>query len=296
MQALFLNLMNVVVPVLICAAIGYGLARFDAPFDSKTIRTIITNVGYPTLIISHLSAGHIVFDRFLIMAAAAACSVACFGIIGFAFLKLMKLEVRAFLSPMMHANVGNIGLPIALLAFGSEGMAYAMGFVVVVVMSIFTVGMWIPSGRFSLRDLVTSPIVWAVAIALTLLGTGTQLPKPINGAFTILGGLSIPLMLLTLGHTLAALKVETLWRAVYLSLFHIVMAAAVAFGLVHLFGFTGTERGVLIVACLMPAAASTYLFIERHVPELAHEVAGFTLISTLLTVFVLPLALTLWVN
>ncbi|MCY6382929.1 AEC family transporter [Hoeflea prorocentri] len=296
MQELFLNLMNVIVPVLICAAMGYGLARFNAPFDSKTIRTIIINIGYPALIISHLSAGHIEFDRFLMMAVAAACSVAAFGVIGFVFLTLTGLPVRAFLSPMMLSNVGNIGLPIALLAFGAEGMAYAMGFVVVVVIGISTVGMWIPSGRFSLRDLAMSPIVWSVAIALGLLGSGTSLPKPINDTFTILGGLSIPLMLLTLGHTLASLRVATLWQAVYLSLFHVVMAAAVAFGLVHLFGFAGVERGVVIVACLMPVAASSYLFIEQHMPEIAHEVAGFIMVSTLLTILVLPLALTLWVN
>ncbi|MDA4848278.1 AEC family transporter [Hoeflea poritis] len=296
MEALFVNVLNVIVPVLICAGAGYGLALFKAPFDNRTIMTVITNVGYPTLIISHLSAGHIELDRFLMMAFAAACSVACFGLIGFGFLKFMGLPARAFLSPMMHNNVGNIGLPVALLAFGNEGLAYAMGFVVVVLISIFTVGMWVPSGKFSLRDLAKSPIIYAVIIALVLLGTGTQLPKPIGGAFNILGGLSIPLMLLTLGHTLATLRPETMWRAVYLSLFHIAMAALVAFGLIQAFGFTGTERGVLILSCLMPAAASTYLFVERHMPEIAHEVAGFILISTLLTIIVVPLALTLWIN
>lgn len=175
----------------------------------------------------------------------------------------MGLEIRAFLSPMMHNNVGNVGLPVAMLAFGEAGLAYAMAFVIVVLVSTFTIGMWVPMGRFSIRQLATSPIIYAVIFALVIMATKTELPTPIAQSFKILGGLSIPLMLLTLGHTLATLRINTMWRATYLSLFHIAMAVTVALGIVHLFGFTGTQRGVFILGCLMPVSVATYLFVER---------------------------------
>jgi len=47
------------------------------------------------------------------------------------------------------------------------------------------------------------------------MATDTRLPTPIDDAFTILGGLAIPLMLLTLGHTLATWRdrsSSTMWR------------------------------------------------------------------------------------
>ncbi|MES0827892.1 AEC family transporter [Ruegeria sp. SCP11] len=295
MEHLFLNVLNVVLPVLICAGIGYCLAVIKAPFDNKVIGGIVSRVGYPTLIISHLSSTKIAVGTFLDVMAAAALTIIGFGLLGFVALKVLRLPVRAFLTPLMHGNVGNIGLPIALLALGDAGMAYTMAFVVVVLISIFTVGMWIPAGEFSPKKLVTSPIIYAVILSLVLMSTGYSLPQPVAKSFDILGGLSIPLMLLTLGHTLADLRVKSIGRAVTLTILHLVMAILIASTLVWGFGFSGAERGAVILCCLMPSSVATYLFIDQHVPEYGPDVAGFILVSTLTTIVVLPVALSYWI-
>ncbi|KIC39903.1 transporter [Ruegeria sp. ANG-R] len=295
MDHLFLNVLNVVLPVLICAGIGYCLALIRAPYDNKIIGGIVSRVGYPTLIVSHLSSTKIAVSTFLDVMMAAALAIAAFGLLGFVALKALRLPVRAFLTPLMHGNVGNIGLPITLLALGDAGMAYTMGFVVVVLISIFTIGMWIPAGEFSPRKLATSPILYAVALSLVLMATGYGLPKPVAKSFDILGGLSIPLMLLTLGHTLATLRIKSLGRAVLLTLLHLGMAVVIAGVLVWAFGFTGAERGAMILCCLMPSSVATYLFIDQHVPEYGPDVAGFILVSTLTTILVLPVALSYWI-
>ncbi|WP_299950557.1 AEC family transporter [uncultured Ruegeria sp.] len=295
MDHLFLNVLNVVLPVLICAGIGYCLALIRAPFDNKVIGGIVSRVGYPTLIISHLSTTKIAVDTFLDVMTAAALAIAGFGLLGFVILKLLRLPVRAFLTPLMHGNVGNIGLPITLLALGDAGMAYTMGFVVVVLISIFTIGMWIPAGEFSPKKLATSPIIYAVALSLALMATGYSLPQPIAKSFDILGGLSIPLMLLTLGHTLATLRIKSLGRAILLTALHLAMAVVIAGALVWIFGFTGAERGAVILCCLMPSSVATYLFIDQHMPEYGPDVAGFILVSTLTTILVLPVALSYWI-
>ncbi|WP_235216160.1 AEC family transporter [Ruegeria halocynthiae] len=292
---MFLNVLNVVLPVLICAGIGYALALIKAPFDNKIIGGIVSRVGYPTLIISHLSTTKIAVGTFLDVMAAAALAIVGFGVLGFVALKAMGLPVRAFLTPLMHGNVGNIGLPITLLALGDTGMAYTMGFVVVVLVSIFTLGMWIPAGEFSAKKLATSPIIYAVILSLILMTTGYRLPQPVAKSFDILGGLSIPLMLLTLGHTLETLQIKNLSRAVLLTVLHLVMAVLIASGLVWVFGFSGAERGAVILCCLMPSSVATYLFIDEHVPEYGPDVAGFILVSTLATIIVLPVALSYWV-
>ncbi len=295
MDHLFLNVLNVVLPVLICAGIGYALALIKAPYDNKVIGGIVSRVGYPTLIISHLSTTQIAVGTFLDVMMAAALAIAGFGLLGLVALKLMRLPVRAFLTPLMHGNVGNIGLPITLLALGDAGMAYTMAFVVVVLISIFTIGMWIPAGEFSPKKLATSPIIYAVALSLVLMATGTSLPQPVAKSFDILGGLSIPLMLLTLGHTLATLRIKSLGRAVLLTALHLLMAVVIASALVWSFGFTGAERGAVILCCLMPSSVATYLFIDQHVPEYGPDVAGFILVSTLSTILVLPVALSYWI-
>jgi len=127
---------------------------------------------------------------------------------------------------------------------------------------------------------------------LLLLGLDLHLPKPLASAFGILGGLAIPLMLLTLGHTLATLELSSIGRGALLAGFHLLMAAAMGFGLATLFGFSGTERGIFILMCLMPVSVATYLFVELYTPEHAPDAASLIVVSTLMTVLVLPVVLT----
>jgi len=126
------------------------------------------------------------------------------------FLKLVGLPLRALIAPLSLNNVGNIGLPVAALAFGDAGLSYSFAFLIVVLLGIFTYGTRVPRGSASARSILASPVIYALTIALLLLGFNLQLPKALASAFGILGGFAIPLMLLTLGHTLATLKLAAI--------------------------------------------------------------------------------------
>ncbi len=283
---------NVVLPVILCAGVGFAIAILKVPFDTKMIGRLVANVGYPTLVIAHLSASKVDLGSFGLMVAAALAMLASYVVIVTVLLKILGLPLRAFLSPMTLGNVGNIGLPITALAFGDAGLTYSFAFLLVVLLGIFTYGTWVPKNEFTLRALVASPVIYAIAIALVLLGTGTALPAPLHSTFKILGGLAIPLMLLTLGYTLATLTVSSFWRGALLAVLHLAMTLGVALVLVALFGFTGTERGVFVLMAVMPSSVATYLFVELYVPERASDVASLILVSTLMTIVVLPLLLT----
>ncbi|WP_419740262.1 hypothetical protein [Ruegeria sp.] len=71
MEQLFLSVLNVVLPVLICVGIGYGLALTKSPFDNKVVGGIVSRVGYPTLILSHLAGTKLNVGTFLGMMSAA---------------------------------------------------------------------------------------------------------------------------------------------------------------------------------------------------------------------------------
>jgi len=294
MEEIIFHVSNVVLPILICVLVGFAFAKLNLPFDKKMVGSLVANVGYPTLILSHLAAQHVDVGPFLHMILAALVMVLAFGAVSYVFLRAFRIPVRGYLSPMMLNNVGNIGLPVCGLALGSAGLAYGIAFVVVVLAGVFTIGIWVPQGKVTASDLYRKPVIYAVAIAIFLMATDTKLPATLDHAFSILGGLAIPLMLMTLGYTLATLKVGTLWRGISLSLFHLVLGFGVAWAIVHSFGFEGTERGVVILMAMMPVSVATYLWVERYDPEDAPGVAGYILVSTLLTVFVLPLVLAFW--
>jgi len=294
MEELLFHVGNVVLPILLCVAAGFAIARLKLPFDKAAVGSLVANIGYPGLVLSHLAAQHVAVGPFMQMLLAALVMVIAFGLISYVFLRLLGLSVRGFLSPMMLNNTGNVGLPVCGLALGNAGLAYGLAFVVVVLAGIFTLGIWIPQGRVMASGLYKKPVIYAVVVAIVLMATGTKLPLPLDHTFSILGGLAIPLMLLTLGYTLATLKVGTLWRGVYIAVFHLAMGMAVAFGIVQLFGFSGVEKGVVVLMAVMPVSVAAYLWVDRSVPEEAPGVAGYILVSTLLTVVVLPPVLTYW--
>lgn len=295
MREMIFNVSGIIAPVLICVLVGFALAKTQMPFDNKMIGSLVPNVGYPTLILSNLTGQDALLDELLTIMWATSAVVACFGVIGFVVLKLMRLPVRAYLSPMMINNTGNIGLPVCALAFGDQGLTLGMGYFVVMQVGLYTVGIALPKGRLDFSDLFRQPVIYAVILGLILMATNTDLPKPIDSAFKILGGLAIPLLLLTLGHTLATLNVAVLSRGAVLSVVHLVMAASVAFALSWLFGLDGLTRGVFILQCMMPVAIITYLWVERYDPEEGPGVAAFVLVSTILSAITLPIVLTFWI-
>ncbi|MEL7528976.1 MAG: transporter, partial [Pseudomonadota bacterium] len=95
MTGIIEHVANVMVPVLLCVLLGYALAYFKAPYDRKLFGSLVSNVGYPTLILSHLAKEHIQLETFLAVLGAALAMVAIFGVLGFVVLKLMRVSIRA---------------------------------------------------------------------------------------------------------------------------------------------------------------------------------------------------------
>jgi predicted permease len=296
MREMIFQVSGVIAPIMLCVLIGFTLAKARAPFDTKMVGSLVSYVGYPTLIVSRLTGHDALLDEVLLMMLAGMAMMACFVVIGFFVLKALGLPPRAYLSPMMINNVGNVGLPVCALAFGDEGLVLAMGVAVAVFVGNFTFGVAIPMGKLSFSNLIRQPVIYATVLALVLMAIDTDLPTPIDDAITILGGLAIPLMLLTLGYTLATLTVSDLSRGFILAVIHLVMAVTVASFLSLLFGFEGIARGVFILQCMMPVGIATYLWVERYVPNEASGVAGFILISTILSAASLPAVLAFWVD
>lgn len=288
------HVVNIMLPVLLCVLLGYALAYFKAPFDRKLFGSLVSNVGYPALILSHLAKEHIQLETFLTVLAAAVGMIAIFGVIGLIVMKLLRIPLRAYLPPMMLSNVGNIGLPVSTLAFGPEGAVVAIGFIVVVLTAIFTIGIAIPMGRPDFRALVRQPVIYAVIFALVLLATEWKIPEPVDQSLEILGGLAIPIMLLTLGHSLETLKFGGVTRAVILSVTHIGVSAIAALVITQVLTLDAKIESVIILLCFMPPSVATYLAISQHQPDEADGVAGFIFVSTCLTLVTLPIVLTYW--
>jgi hypothetical protein len=282
---------SVVVPILVTVALGFAWTRLGHRLDSKEITSLIADVATPCLIVSTFQSTRLPFDAFLSIAAAAGAAIVLFAVMGGLCLWLLGLRIRTFLPSIAFPNAGNLGLPLALYAFGTEGLGYAIAFFSMSSVANFTIGQAIAAGRANWRGLARAPILYAVAAGIALSFAGIELPAWMRSTIDLIGNLTVPLMLLMLGSSLSVLKVSSFGRAALVSVIRIGLGAAVGGGVAALFGLGGPMRAVLILQCANPVAVYNYLFAQRwnNQPE---EVAGVVVLSTLLSILTIPLLLT----
>ncbi|WP_169567698.1 AEC family transporter [Sneathiella limimaris] len=282
-------LFNIIAPVFVCAGIGFYWAKSKRAFHMETITGLVTNVGAPMLIFSTLVKLEDL-RNFLQFGFIALLSLLAFLIVGFLFLKILKLNFRDFLPSLVFPNTGNMGVPLCLFAFGEEGLALALAFFAVYAILQFTLGVWLASGSTSFGQLLKTPILYGVIAALILRFSNINLPDFIVDTADLLGGFTIPLMLMALGVSLANLSVQHLKVATIISVARLIMGFGIGTGLAYIFGLEGAARGVVILECTMPVAVFNYLFSLRY-ERAPGQVAGAVLISTALSFLTMPLLL-----
>lgn len=287
------QLSAVILPVLVIAGIGFIWARAGRRFDSVFLTDIVTNIGTPCLVAHSLTTLEVAPAALAQMFGAALVAIAGFCILGVITLKLMRMSLNSYLPALMFPNTGNMGLPLSLFAFGEAGLALAVVYFGCTVTLQFTLGVSISAGNLSLSRLVRTPTIYAVAISILVLAFDVPVPLWISNTIGVLGGLTIPMMLLTLGVSIATLKVHALGRNLLLSCVRMGGGFLIALAITQFFDLSPVAAGVLIIQSSMPVAVFNFLFAQYY--GRAHaDVAAMVVISTALSFLTLPL-LTLFV-
>ncbi|MEK9971190.1 MAG: AEC family transporter [Ferrovibrio sp.] len=290
--ALFAEVFSIIAPLVVLAGSGWVWAMRGKPYQVDQISLLVTNFGTPCLVIHALLVADV--DRAMIgtMAFATLIVMITFMAVNAAILKAMNLSVRDYVSGLTFPNAGNAGLSLSLFAYGQPGLALGIIFFAVTSLSNFTVGQSILAGRGNLGAVLRSPMIYAVLIGVA--GNLLQVHPPvwIMRSLQVAGGIVIPLMLFTLGVSLATLKVNDLRRGLLLSALRLATGFAVGFGLSWLLGLEGAARGVFIIQCAMPVAVVNYIFAVRYNRD-PQTMASLVVVSTLLSFATLPALLAL---
>jgi hypothetical protein len=281
------TILTAIAPVIITALLGYGWTRLGRSFDAHALTHLVTEIGTPCLVFSTFANMTVPPGAFAVTAAASLTILVSFLAVASAILRLCGLSLRTYLPSMAFPNTGNLGMPLALYAFGSEGLAYAIVFLTFTSIMNFTIGQAIAAGTMSWRGIARMPIIYAVALGLATSAFGVAVPPFLGNTIALLGSITVPLMLLMLGVSLGSLRVAAFARAFLLSLLRIGMGASIGFAVTAIFGLHGAARAALVMQSSMPAAVFNYLFALRwnNQPE---EVAGIVVVSTLITIATAP--------
>ena len=194
-------------------------------------------------------------------------------------------------------NMGNMGLPIASLAFGRPGLDIAVVAFVASSVLTYSGGVMLASSasgsaREAFRAPVRVPALWAALAALAVRLGGVPLPGIVDTTTKTLAGAAIPTMLVVLGLQVRqhAPAIHSLRAAVVPLGLRLCASPAIAAATATLVGLDGVTRRTMIVLGGMPTAVNTTILATQyrsHPAFVTQVVVASTLVSVVsLTVLV----------
>ena len=289
MIELFLQILGILAPGICLALIGVGWYRHGPAFPTEFVTTLVINLALPALLFHTLATAEVDVSRLSRMALATVAVHLVFVPIAFLLLHLAGKDWRLGVAHVV-GNTGNLGLPVCLFAFGAEGLAYAMAFFAVQCLLLFSLGDAVYSGRVKAMQLLRSPILYAIIAGVVVRLSELAVPAFVLQTSELLGQIVIPIMLITLGVSLAGMRTAQLPESLRWSAVRTVLAVLVGFGVAALFGLDGVARGVLILETAMPVAVFNFLLVLRHGRD-SQEVSGLILVTHLGAFVYLPVLL-----
>ncbi|MCX7646374.1 MAG: AEC family transporter [Rhodobacteraceae bacterium] len=288
-----LTVLEIVAPVFLLAAVGYAWVRLGFEYRVEFVTRLAMTLSVPCLIFVALIETEV---EAAALAAISLASVVAYGIVTLAFAGIvaaLRLDRGTYLSPLIFGNTGNLGLPLALFAFGEQGLGLAVVVFAIMAVWSFTFGIWVVAGGGNPLRVLREPLVGATLLGALFLWQGWQTPEVVTNALSLAGQMAIPLMLITLGVAVARLHPAGLGRALGLSALKVVLCTAIGWTVGRWFGLPPVPFAVLVLQLATPVAVTSYLIAQKYAPEDADAVAGLVVVSTLLSVIALPLTLAL---
>ena len=203
---LALRILGVIFPILAIAAIGYVHARRHAP-DLAVTNRLNMDVFVPALVFGALADRNFEPLRYLPLAAAGVLLLCACGLLAALAARLGAVAWKTLVPPMMFNNCGNVGIPLAVLAWGEQALGPALMLFMVGNLMHFSVGARMLDPEARVASLWRVPSVAAMIAGFAVNASGLTLWPPLHEAIRLLGNIAIPLLLFALGVRMTAVRI-----------------------------------------------------------------------------------------
>jgi len=289
---IYLKLFEVLFPVFFIVGIGYFLGKKNPKLNTSFITNFAANIGTPAMVFYSITTTGITFEIFTNYFWYALLAIIGFSLIGIIFLFILKKEIIRELPPFILPNTGNMGLPICLFAYGSQGLGVAAAISSLVILFHFTLGVFLASRKFDLDLIIKSPPFYAIIISVLFLYFEIESPVYIINLTMMLTYTAIFLILMSLGIALTRFKVFSFQSAFISSIGRVIIGPVIGFTIIKFFNLSGFAAGVLLIQCSMPSAVLTYLVGSMYSPKkIVDSVASMIVVSTVMSFITIPVTL-----
>ena len=287
---LYFKLIDVLFPVFFVIGVGYYLGKKNSNFDTTFITNFAGNIGTPAMIFYTITTTGVTLEIFIEYFIYAIIAIFGFAVIGVIFLLILKKDAITELPPLILPNTGNMGVPICLFAYGTDGLGVAAAIASVIILFHFTIGVLLAKKSFSLKILIKNVPIYGIILAVIFLYFKWEVPGFIENTTFLLTYTTIFLVLMSLGIALTRLKVISWFHASILGAVRVVIGPIIGFALIKFLKLDGFAAGVLLIQSAMPSAILTYLVGSLYSKKSAVDnVASVIVTSTLMSFFTVPI-------
>lgn len=284
------TVLEIVAPVFLLAAIGFTWVKVGLEYRIQFVTQMAMTLSVPCLIFVSLMQAQMDPAALTALTLASVSAYAVVTVVVWGLSRIGRLDSRTYMAPLIFGNTGNLGLPLAMFAFGEAGLSNAIVVFAVMAILSFTFGIWLVSGEGALGKVIREPLVAATLLGGLFLWQGWETPTFLTNTLSLVGQMAIPLMLITLGVAVARLNPRGIGKAAFLSFVKLVICTGVAWAIADFFDLSHVAFGVLVLQIATPVAVTSYLLAEKFGAD-SDAVAGLVVTSTIMSVGALPLIL-----
>ena len=286
---IYIKIFEVIFPVFFVIGIGYYLGKNNPKFDTNFITNFAGNIGTPAMIFYTVTTTGITLNIFISYFIYAIIMIAGFAAIGLILLFLLKKDLSMELPPLILPNTGNMGVPICLFAYGTQGLGVASAVASVIILFHFTLGVFLAKKKFSFDILIKSPPVYAIIVSVIFLYFKIKTPIFLENTTFLLTYATIFLVLMSLGIALTRFKFS-LKNSIIMSICRVLLGPVIAYIIIYNFKLSGLPAGVLLIQSAMPSAILNYLVGSMYSPKKVVDSIACTIVtSTLMSFITIPI-------
>lgn len=268
---------------------GFFYAKKYRP-DMSGANQLNIDIFCPALIFSVVSAKSFNIAEYQTLVLAAIVVVLGSGLLIFPLCRLFGVNPKTVVPPAMFSNTGNMGLPLMVLAFGEAALPAAVVLFIVENTLHFTVGVYFLNHKSNPLKVLKVPMISVTLVALCFSVFQWRLPVPVETFISMLGQISIPLMLFALGVRMTTIDFSD-WKvgllgAVLTPFSGLIVILSVA----PFWQFSETEFKYLLLFSVLPPAVLNYMVAEKYNQQ-PQQVASIVLMGNIASIVVVPLTL-----
>lgn len=277
------GIVDIVLPIFALMAVGYhaGRTRVLSNTMVQGLSRYVTHYALPALLFTSVSRADLP-DRlewgYLLSFYLSALAVFVIGAVGWLTVSRRPSELASVGLAGCYANIGAIGVPLVLGAYGSAGAVPVMLLLTLQSPLLITIATVVAeAGRADGRRLasalvavfratLTSPAVVAIAIGLAVNIWAWSLPPVVLTTTGLIGQSLLPCSSFAIGASFALGTVRgSVGPAAVLTVLKIVVHPALTWILaLHVFGLPQPWAGIAVTMAALPIGMTAYLFAERN--------------------------------